>query len=334
VLPPQGVEERRKLGVLQTEWRVTGGAAIVDRSGAAAYVSRARLMRRLSASVVACCVLLLALAPATRAALITGMVIGEGGRPLAGATIHVVGAQPPCETTSAPDGTFSLSCAATGRYAVQASSGERRPWKIDDVELEPHREVQLNFMLLPATAMAPVGPVPGAPADTGGFWSRRLPNPVLATWQGRSITLRVAAIVAAAVSFAFGALTMLALGRRFGVETHRLSAGEVGDMVLNPHMPAAGERVTPIAVAGARGASASVSYSADEIGNALAARRYGLVFVALVVAPGWFALFALALAAAILVGQELYLFLAMLLVPAGFVITPIMIGIQALRRSR
>jgi hypothetical protein len=96
-------------------------------------------------------------------------------------------------------------------------------------------------------------------------------------------------------------------------------------------MPAAGERVTPVAVAGARGAAATVSYSVDEIADALAARLW-LVFVALVLAPGWFALFALALATAIMVGQELYLFCAMLLVPAGFAFTAVMIGIQAVSR--
>jgi hypothetical protein len=263
--------------------------------------------------------------------VITGTVIGEGARPVAGATVQVVGARPPCETATGADGTFTLSCAAAGRHAVRASFGDLRPWEIVDIELGPEREIHLNFMLVPAAAMVPA--VPGAPTDTPGFWSRRLPNPVLATWQGRSMTLRAGAIAVAAVSFVLGALTMLALGRRFGGERRRLSASEVGDIVLNPHMPAAGERVTPIAVAGARGASATVSYSADEIGSALAARRYGLVFVALVIAPGFFALFSLALAAAILVGQELYLFCAMLLVPAGFVITPIMIGIQAARRS-
>jgi hypothetical protein len=52
------------------------------------------------------------------------------------------------------------------------------------------------------------------------------------------------------------------------------------------------------------------------------------VFVSLAVAPGLFALFALAMAVAMLVGQEMYLVCAMLLVPAGFVLTAIVIGVQ------
>jgi len=72
-------------------------------------------------------------------------------------------------------------------------------------------------------------------------------------------------------------------------------------VILNRHMPAVGERVTPLVVAGARGASASVSYGADEIARALAARRHGVVFAALVIAPGCFALFSLGLATAIMV---------------------------------
>jgi hypothetical protein len=78
----------------------------------------------------------------------------------------------------------------------------------------------------------------------------------------------------------------------------------------------------------------TVSYDADELAAALAARHYGAVFVALVVAPGLFALFALALVLAMLVGQELYLLCGMLVVPAGFVLTPIVIGIQAFSRCR
>jgi hypothetical protein len=271
---------------------------------------------------------------ASRAALISGTVIGDGARPIAGATVQVVRAasKPPCETTTAADGTFSLSCPATGRHVVRASFGDLRAWEIDGVELGPGREVYLNFMLLPVATAAPAGALPGGPTDTAGFWTRPLPNPVLATWEGNPITLRVLAIGVAAVSFLLGASTMMSLGRRFGVQTRRLSAGEVGDMILNPHMPAAGERVSPIAVAGARGVSATVSYGADEIAAALAAHRYGLVFVALVVAPGLFALFSLALAVAMLVGQEAYLLAALLLVPAGFALTPLVIGIQAFRR--
>jgi hypothetical protein len=294
-------------------------------------------MRRVPCAAFLVCGVAVFAAPlvALQAAVITGSVIGEGARPIGGATVEVLRAasEPRCATTSAADGTFSLSCAATGRHVVRASFGDLRPWEVEDVELGPGREIHLNFLLLPATATAPAGSLPGGPADTGGFWSRRVPNPVLGSWRGSPITLRVLAIGVAVVSFVLGALTMMALGRRFGVETRRLSAGEVGDMILNPHMPAAGERVTPIAVAGARGASATVSYDADKIAAALAARRYGLVFVALVVAPGLFALFSLALAVAILVGQEAYLLCGMLLVPAGFLLTSVMMGLQAFRRG-
>ena len=273
---------------------------------------------------------------ASPAAIITGTVIGEGALPVAGAKVEVVrgASDPPCETTTAADGTFSLSCAARGRHVLRATFGELRPWEINEVELGPGFEVHLNFMLLPATATGPASVFPDGAADTTGFWSRRLPNPVLANWQGTPVTLRIVAIGVAAVSFVLGALTMLSLGRIFGVEKRRLSPGEVGDMVLNPSMPAAGERVTPIAVAGARGASATISYDADEIAAALTAGRYGAVFVALVVAPGLFALFAFALALAMLADQEVWLFCAMLLVPAGFVLTPVVIGIQALARAR
>jgi hypothetical protein len=295
------------------------------------------MRRRLSAAILAGSVAVLA-APllASRATIITGSVIGEGARPIAGATVEVVraAAEPRCATTTTADGTFSLVCEASGRHTVRASFGDLRPWQVDEVELGPGHEVHLNFMLLPATMTAAAGGSPTESTETAGFWSRRLPNPVVATWQGRPITLRVSAIATAAVSFLLGALTMLALGRRFGVETRRLSPGEVGDLVLNPHMPSVGQRVSPIAVAGARGASATVSFGADEIAAALGARRYGVVVLALVVAPAFFALFSLALAAAMLAGQELYLFLAMLIVPTGFLLTPIVIGIQAITRRR
>ena len=264
-------------------------------------------------------------------------MLGEGARPVGGATVRVVrpASEPPCETTTASDGTFRLACAASGRYAVRSSFESLRQWEVGDVELGPGREVFLNFMLLPASATAPIDVPPDASAPAAGFWTRPLPNPVLFDWQGNAITLRVLAIAVAAASFVLGALTMLALGRRFGVETRRLSAGEVGEMVLNPQMPSAGEHITPIAVAGARGASASVSYGVDEIAAALAARRYGVVFAALVIAPALFALSTIGFAVAMLAGEEMWLFCAMLLVPAGFLITPAVIGVQAFgRRSK
>jgi hypothetical protein len=266
------------------------------------------------------------------AATITGTVIGEGARPIAGATVFVVGALPPCTTTSGPDGIFSFSCAATGMHAVRATFGDLRPWQVDDIALAPDADVHLNFMLLPVTA--PTLPSSMEPVGTAepGFWSRPVPNPVVATWGERPITLRMLAIVVAALCFPLGALTMFALGRRFGVQTRRLSPDEVGDMVLNPNRPTVGERTTPIATVGARGAEATVSYGADEIAAALAEKRWGLVLAALVVAPGLFAASTFGFGVAVLVGQETWLLAAMLLVPAGFLLTPIMIGVQALGR--
>ena len=282
-----------------------------------------------AAPLLAWCIVAL---PAADAAMISGSVIGEGGRPIAGAIVQAVrDGETPCATISAADGTFALPCSATGRYAMRASFADLRPWTIDDVELGPDRELHLNFMLLPATAAAMDS---SAAAEPDGFWTRRLPNPVVGTWSGNTITLRLMAIVTAAVSFVLGGLTMLALGRRFGVRTRSLSADEVGDMILNPTMAGAGRRLTPIATVGARGASATVSFGADEIAAVLAERRYVLAFTSLVVAPGLFALSTLGFAAAMLIGQEAWLFYAMLLVPAGFVLTPIVIGVQALARTR
>jgi hypothetical protein len=270
------------------------------------------------------------------AAVLTGTVIGQDTRPVAGAKVEVVrdASGPRCETTTAADGTFSLPCDAAGRHVVRASFRDLRPWEIADVELGPDLELHLNFMLVPAGAPQDAAALSEEPAEpAAGFWTRRVPNRVLATWQGRPLTLRFLAIVVAAVSFPLGALTMLALGRRFGVRTRRLSPGEVGDVVLNPHRPTVGERVTPVATVGARGAEARVSFGADEIASALAERRYGLVFAALVVAPGLFALFGAALATAMIIGHEAYLLYAMLLVPLGFVVTPIIIGVQAVGRA-
>jgi hypothetical protein len=274
--------------------------------------------------------LVLAAATTAHAAVIAGTVIGEGARPIAGATVYVVGALPPCTTTSGSDGTFSFSCEATGVHAVRATFGDLRPWQIDDIALAPDADVHLNFLLLPATAPT----LPASPAVTAepGFWSRPVPNPVLTTWGERPITLRLLAIVVAATCFPLGGLTMLALGRRFGVRTRSLSAGEVGDMILNPVRPTVGERTTPIATVGARGAEATVSFGADEIATALAEKRWGVVLASLVVAPGLFAASTLGFVLALLVGQETWLLAAMLLVPAGFVVTAVVIGVQALRR--
>lgn len=280
-----------------------------------------------------CCITISPLL-ASQPSIITGTVIGEGARPVAGATVRVVTApsEPACEATTIADGTFSLSCTATGQHVLRASFGDLKPWEIGDVELGAGNEIHLNFMLLPATANAGLQAASDGASGAPGFWTRRVPNPVVASWRQYPLTLRVVAIGVAVISFLLGALTMVALGRRFGVQTTNLSAGEAGDMILNPNMPTAGERVTPVAVAGAQGASATVSYGADEIAAALAARRYGLLFAALVVAPALFGLFSLALAVAMLIGQETYLLYAMLLVPAGFLVTPIIIFLQARKR--
>lgn len=279
---------------------------------------------------------ILLLVPPTHAAVITGTVIGEGARPVAGATVEVVRASDatPCRTSTAEDGTFTLPCAATGPHALRASFGDLRPWQIDDIDLTPEAEVHVNFLLVPASATALDGSLAVTASEApDSFWSRPVPNPIVAHWRQRPITLRMLAIIVAPLAFVLGGATMLGLGRRFGIATRRMSPGEVGDMVLNPHMPTVGERVTPVAVVGARGAEARVSYGADEIRAALAAGRYGLVFVSLVVAPGLFALCALAFALAMLIGHETYLLCAMLLVPAGFVFTAIMIAVQALRAN-
>lgn len=173
-----------------------------------------------------------------------------------------------------------------------------------------------------------------APSEVaaGDVWTMPVPNPIVAHWHGRAISLRLAAAVVAAISFVLGAMAMLGLGRRFGVATRSLTSEEVGEMILNPQRPAVAERVQPIATAGARGAEATVSFGADEIAAALAQRRYGVVLLALVVAPFLFALASAGFAVALLVEQELWLLLAMLLVPAGFIATAMVIGVQALSR--
>ena len=73
-------------------------------------------------------------------------------------------------------------------------------------------------------------------------------------------------------------------------------------------------------------------YGADEIAVAIAERRWGHVLAALVLAPGLFAASTLGFGVAVLVGQETWLLAAMLLVPAGFLLTAVIIGVQALRR--
>src|SRR5688500_17316314 len=56
----------------------------------------------------------IARSPYAAAATLTGMVIGEGARPVAGALVQVGGSAQPCETRSGADGTFTLACDAAG----------------------------------------------------------------------------------------------------------------------------------------------------------------------------------------------------------------------------
>lgn len=285
--------------------------------------------------VVASMLLLLGASGAT-AALLSGNVVGPDGRPFGSAIVEVVtpNGERRCATVSAPDGRFALPCDAVGPHTVRASSGTLQPWEIADVELAPDRTLELNFLLRSADVDSGTSIPMSADPEPGGFWTRRLPNPVVGHWGATPVTLRAVAVAVAVIAFVLGALTMVALGRRIGVEYRRLSPDEVGDMVLNPQRPAVGERLTPIAVVGGHGAEARISYGADEIAAALAAGWYGVVFVALVIAPGLFALCALAFAFALLAGQEACLFYAMLMVPAGFVLTALIIGVQAALLAR
>jgi len=143
------------------------------------------------------------------AVTITGSVIGEGARPIAGATVFVVGALPPCTTTTGPEGTFSFSCEATGTHTVRATFGDLRPWQVDDVPLEPNADVHLNFMLLPATTAS-------APAAAHGLWTRPVPNPVRPTVGVGQETWLLAAMLLVPAGFVLTAVMIgvQALGRR------------------------------------------------------------------------------------------------------------------------
>jgi len=81
---------------------------------------------------------------------------------------------------------------------------------------------------------------------------------------------------------------------------------------------------------GARGVEWSTSYGAEEIAAAVKARRWGLVLASLL-APVLIGVATLGFSLALLVGQPRYLFGLMLLVPAGFVVTPLVLVVQALR---
>jgi len=96
--------------------------------------------------------LLLALAaPPARAArptIVTGAVLGQGLRPLAGARVRVIGED--CATTTRPNGAFELSCAAAGVRTLEASFADLPPTRINGVELGPDRLAQLTFLVQPA----------------------------------------------------------------------------------------------------------------------------------------------------------------------------------------
>lgn len=253
-------------------------------------------------------------APAT----ITGTVLGQDLRPLANASIAVVDAG--CETVTGADGTFTLRCAAAGLRRVRALTGDRMSEQ--EVELGPDRMVHLNFLLAPVPVSVPAAET----SDQAGM----LGNPVLTTLGGRAVTLRVLGVVVAAAGFLLGFLSMLVVSRGLGlvVEKRRLSADEVGDLVLNAGKILRSERVQPVAVAGARGASYSLSYGVEDLEAAFAARRYGWI-VASLIPPLLVALAVVGFAVALLVGQPLWLFGAMMLVPLGFLVTPVIIVVKA-----
>src|SRR5262245_27602942 len=112
-----------------------------------AWVSSAPA-RRLTCSLLGTA-LFAAASSRAQAAVISGVVIGEGARRIGGALVEVVkpASGTPCETRSADDGTFKLPCDASGVPTVRASFEGLRPWEIADVELAADREVYLNFVL-------------------------------------------------------------------------------------------------------------------------------------------------------------------------------------------
>ena len=253
-------------------------------------------------------------------AVITGTVLGPGLRPLAGASIAVVGAG--CETVSGADGTFTLRCEATGPKRVRAFAGGG-PANEQEVELGPDRMIHLNLLLAPPVVAAPAVPVDGSV----------LGNPVVTSVGGHPLTLRALGVVMAVAGFVLGFLAMLVVGRGLGlaVEKRRLDAGEVGELVLNAGKLRS-ERLYPVAVVGAAGRSWSLSYGVDELAAAFAARRHAWIAASLV-PPILVAAAVVGFALALMVGQPLYLFVAMMVVPLGFVVTPVMIIVQARKRA-
>lgn len=272
----------------------------------------------------------LLVAQGTPAAVITGSVIGVGGQPVSGATVEVVDATPPCATHTGDDGSFRLECEVAGRHALRASFGALTPWQIDDVELAADHTLHLNFLLRAAdSGPGPAEAAPLPPPAEG--LARPLGNPAVATWLGQAITLRLAGVIVAAAGFLLGAALMIGIGRHLGIEQRQLSTAETADLVVNARRRI-GQRLTPMA-AGARGSGATISYGVDEIAALFAERRHGVLAAALL-APLSFALSTLGFAVAMLVGQPLYLFLAMLIVPTAFVVTPLVIFAKARAAAR
>jgi hypothetical protein len=261
---------------------------------------------------------------AARPTIITGAVLGEGLRGLGGARVRVMG-EGGCATTTRENGAFELHCAATGVRTLEASFGGLALARIEGVELGPDRLIQLNFLVQPA----PAGPPPSH-AQTG-WWGAPLPNPVVTTWRGRDVTVRALAVVVAVIAFVLGAACLLVVARRLGVQKRALSAGEASELVFNAGKPLV-DRLRPIAAVGARGTEWSTSYGAEEMASALAQRRYGLV-VASLLGPAVVGLATLGFFVAVLIGQPRYFLALALIVPAGFVVTPVMMLVTS-RPSR
>jgi hypothetical protein len=270
--------------------------------------------------IFAAVILLAVAAPAVAApAVITGTVLGKDLRPLPGASVAVVDAG--CETVSDAEGTFRLRCEASGPRRVRVFTGAGLASE-QEVELGPDRLVHLNFLLAPPPAAAPAPPPPDG--------ETRLPNPVLTTLGGQPVTLRALGVVMAVAGFLLGFLAMLVVGRGLGlaVEKRSLTPGEVGDLVFNPNRALGPDRVQPVAVVGARGASYSLSYGVEEIEAAFRAGKRGLVAASLI-PPLLVAVAVVGFALALLVGQPLYLFVGMMIVPLGFLATPVIIVVKA-----
>jgi hypothetical protein len=257
-------------------------------------------------------------------ALLTGNVVGEDLRPLPGAAVEVTGTA--CAAVTDVGGTFRLRCDGTGLRQVRAWA-EGRAVRIQEVELGPDRFVELHFLLA-----RPMVPVAAQPAVTG--LEAPLANPLLTTWGGFPITLRALGIVLAAGGFLLGFLAMRVVARGLGLVVQRraLSSSEVADLVMNAGKVST-ERVRPVAVTGATGASYSLSYGVDELAAAYAAGAHGWIALALL-PPLLVAVAGVGFALALLVGQPRWLFGAMLLVPLGFLVTPIIIVVKARQQAR